>query len=287
MRLRSGVLTLMLALTLTAIAGNAAGDTPATPQRLAVYPPVGGSSTIVRVHFVADAADESSGDQVQVTGPDGTPCAGDVIVQYIYGPNQQDGSGPVTVYMGPGADRAYVWAGYAYDPEFLGVSTPLSHWCTGVYEGEVWGPDPYVPTLKATFEFRISATKHTTLPTIVAAQLRPVRVSPARGTRRTVFAVRYRADSGPYDSGDVVQVDGPSHSSCKGTVVRAGDGRGDQRRRPLTLHIGPGSAYPPDGDNGTGKPLRRWCSGTYKGTIFYEHGPKFTVIARFKLTVAK
>lgn len=102
-----------------------------------------------------------------------------------------------------------------------------------------------------------------------------------------MFAVRYRADSTPYDSGDVVEVYGPSHSACRGSVLRAGAGRSDRRSRLLTLHIGPGAVYHPYGDNGPGKPLRRWCSGTYDGAIFDERGPKFTVIARFKLRVAK
>jgi hypothetical protein len=32
---------------------------------------------------------------------------------------------------------------------------------------------------------------------------------------------------------------------------------------------------------------RSWCAGTYRGTIFDEHGLKFTVIARFKLRVRR
>jgi hypothetical protein len=100
-----------------------------------------------------------------------------------------------------------------------------------------------------------------------------------------VFAVHYRADATPYYSGDVVEVHGPKRSACRGSVLRAGAGGSRKRSRLLTLRIGPGAAYDPSADNGLGKPLRRWCSGTYNGTIFYEHGPKFTVIARFKLVV--
>jgi hypothetical protein len=39
--------------------------------------------------------------------------------------------------------------------------------------------------------------------------------------------------------------------------------------------------------NGSGALLHSWCAGTYEGTMFYEHGPKFTVIARFKLHVRR
>jgi len=61
-------------------------------------------------------------------------------------------------------------------------------------------------------------------------------------------------------------------------------GAGGSRKRSclLTLHIGPGASDHPYADNGLDKPLRRRCSGTYNAAIFYEHGPKFTVIARFK-----
>jgi hypothetical protein len=136
------------------------------------------------------------------------------------------------------------------------------------------------------FRFRIVANRSTKLPTTVAWNLRSVTVKPDRGGRRTVFAVHFRADSTPYYSGDVIQVYGPKRSACQGSVVRTAAGHHGQPSRPLTLHIGPGGAYHPYADNGLGKPLPRWCSGTYNGTIFYEHGPKFTVVARFKLHVA-
>jgi hypothetical protein len=64
-------------------------------------------------------------------------------------------------------------------------------------------------------------------------------------------------------------------------------------RGPFTLHIGPGvdlsegNGFRPARDSGAGAPLREWCAGTYRGTIFYENVMKFTVIARFNLRVAK
>jgi hypothetical protein len=124
MRLRSGVLTLALAL--TAIAGSAAGDTPAVanrqaatlptgavstpsnPEHLAVTPAVAGLTRTVRVHYVADGDDGQGGDTVFVAGPSGTRCAGDsVIVGSVSGPD--NGGGLVTVYMGPNAAEDYPW----------------------------------------------------------------------------------------------------------------------------------------------------------------------------------
>jgi hypothetical protein len=149
------------------------------------------------------------------------------------------------------------------------------------------------------FQFRISATARVKPPAVgTARHLRSVQVSPGLGGRTTMFAVRYHADSSAYDRGDVIEVDGPNRSACSGSVVRAGALPHDGRGGLLTLHIGPGvdrnkrwkqqaTAEAPMSDMGSGAPLRRWCSGTYKGTIFYENGPKFTVIARFTLTVAK
>jgi hypothetical protein len=62
---------------------------------------------------------------------------------------------------------------------------------------------------------------------------------------------------------------------------------------PFALHIGPGvdlsegNGFRPTRDSGFGTPVREWCAGTYRGTIFYENVMHFTVIARFKLRVAK
>jgi hypothetical protein len=305
---RFAALTLAVALTTVGGGAVATGSTP-RPIILAISPAVGGLTTIVRFHFVADVWDDQyGGDVVSVTGPSGTACAGQVVgadnvvgdpYQGIHGPNS-DGSGPATVYIGPRAESAYPRSANAYDPAVGENETPLARWCPGEYTGEIWSEDPYATTPKATFQFRISATKRVTPAPApaVARHLRPVTVSPRRGGRRAIFAVRYRADANPYARGDVLEVDGPKHSVCRGTVAGGTSGRANGRSGPVTLHIGPGAdgndrwyqqgyAYPPLSDNGNGSLLRRWCPGTYKGTILYENGPKFTVIARFGLAVAR
>lgn len=154
--------------------------------------------------------------------------------------------------------------------------------------------------LTTTFQFHVSATKHVKLrpPPTAAGQLRPAAVSPSQGRGGTSFAVRYRADIAPYNSGDVIEVDGPKRSACKGDLVRVSSLRPDERAGPLTAHVGRGAGdsfrwgaqaatASPAPDNGTGTPLHRWCPGTYKGTIMYETYTKFTVIARFELLVAQ
>jgi hypothetical protein len=276
----------------------AAGATPAV-KRLAVSPSVGGLTTVVHVGtFVVDAGDVAGiTDSMELIGPTGTSCAGELVSDNIYGPNP-DGSGPVTLYIGPRAAWAYPEANYTYDPSRPTTENPLSRWCPGTYTGEIWNPDPYLPSLKATFQFRIAATTRTKLSTTGARHLRAVTVTPGTGGRSTAFAVHYRADSDPSDNGDVVQLIGPRRTSCGGTVVRRGAARFNGRGGQLTLHIGPGAArnhrwyeqgaaYVPASNDGTGRPFRNWCAGTYDGTIFYEQGPRFTVIARFKLKVAR
>lgn len=267
--------------------GLAANGLAASANEIPTIPAVGGVSAIIRIHFVADGYDGNyGGDYVAVTGPSGTPCASDVAYGDVIGPHE-DASGPATVYIGPVPSRQYPWAVNAIPIISAESRQPLTRWCAGTYSGHV---GYFSPTGSGgtddNFQFRIVAHGSTKLLTTVARHLRSVTVKPDRGDQRAVFAVRYRADSTPYDSGDVVEIYGPSHSACRGRVLRAKAGPSDKRSQSLTLHIGPGAAYYPYGDNGTGKPLRRWCSGTYHGTLFYEHGPKFTVVARFKLHVA-
>lgn len=255
----------------------------------------------MRVSYVADGVTEgeAGGDSVQVTGPDGTSCAGSLVGQGVQGPNS-DSSGPVSLYIGPAAGREYAAATNTYDPMVANSEHPLVRWCPGQYTGEIVYNGPIQGVVKATFEFRIAANKHVApLPSpAVARHLRPVAVSPRSAGRRTVVTIHYHSDAVAYDRGDVIEVDGPRHSACKGAIVRAIAERPDQGAGPLTLHIGPGAgrnkrwkqqftALPPFGAGGTGSPLRNWCSGTYNGTIFYEHGPKFTVIARFAFHVAR
>lgn len=280
--------------------GVASTSASAGPTRLTVSPAVGGPTSIVSVHFVADPTDTVyGGDELAVIGPANTRCAGDLIGDgYMDGPNA-DGSGPVTLYIGPRVEVEYpqLADSNVYDPISAPKAAPLTRWCPGVYTGQIWlvgAPG----TLLHTFQFRISATKRTKLSTTVARHLRSVTVTPGTGVRSTIFAVHYRADSDPSVNGDVVQVIGPRRTSCAGTVVRRGAARLNRRAGQLTLHIGPGAtrnhswyeqgaAYVPASNDGTGRPVRNWCAGSYTGTIFYEHGPRFTVIARFKLTVAK
>ena len=280
--------------------GVAVASASAVPTRLTVLPGVGGPASIVSVHFVADPTDTVyGGDDLAVIGPDNTRCAGDLIEDgYMNGP-KADGSGPVTLYIGPRVEVEYpqMADGNVYDPISAPRGAPLTRWCPGVYRGEVW-LDGAPGTLVHTFQFRISATKRTKLPTTVARHLRSVTVTPGTGGQSTVFTVRYRADSDPSVNGDVVQVIGPRRTSCAGTVVRRGAARVNGRAGQLTLHIGPGAArnhrwyeqgvaYVPASNVGTGRPFRNSCAGTYEGTIFYEQGLRFTVIARFALHVAR
>jgi hypothetical protein len=279
-------------------AGLADGSS-AAPKRLAVSPAVGGVTTIVHFHYVALGANEGGydADELTVNGPGGTRCAGPVLTSGdVLGPNA-DQSGPVTIYIGPRAEEEYpaMSSFTAYDLYVGDSGRPLARWCAGTYTGEVTYSD--LPT-RATFSFRISATKPAApeLRPAVADHLAAVRVSPGQGARGTIFSVRYRADAAPYESGDVVELNGPSHSACRGGIVRQLATHQDARSGPLTLHIGPGAehnhgrasqgtAASPAEDNGTGVALRRWCAGTYQGTILYEKYTKFTVISRFKLHV--
>jgi hypothetical protein len=297
-------LTLMI-LTIVALSGItdeglADASTPAAPKRLAVSPAIGGLTTIVHFRYVALGANEGGydADEVTVNGPGGTRCAGPVVTSgNVLGPNA-DQSGPVTVYIGPRAEEEYpAMSSFTAYSLYVGDSgRPLARWCPGSYTGEVTYSDLPV---RATFSFRISATKRVAPgpSPAVAHHLAAVTVSPGRGARGTIFSVRYRADAAPYESGDVVELDGPSRSACRGGLVRQLATRDDARSGPLTLHIGPGAernhgwasqgtAASPAEDNGTGVALRRWCVGTYHGTILYENYAKFKVIARFKLHVA-
>ncbi len=280
-------------------AGLADGSTSAAPKPLAVSPAIGGLTTIVHFRYVALGNDEGGygGDEVTVNGPGGTRCAGTVANGNVLGAGTNE-SGPVTVYIGPRADEEYpAMESLTALSLYVGDSgRPLARWCPGSYTGEVTYPS--LPT-RATFSFRISATKRVAPGPhpAVAHHLAAVTVSPGLGARGTIFSVRYRADAAPYDSGDVVELDGPNRSACGGGLVRQLATRDDARSGPLTLHIGPGAehnhgwasqgtAASPAEDNGTGVALRRWCVGTYQGTILYEKYAKFTVIARFKLHVA-
>jgi hypothetical protein len=218
----------------------------------------------------------------------------------VQGP-RDDGSGPVTLYIGPGAEERYpAMVGYnAYN--LVGAGSGLARWCPGTYTGEIMYQVEGVPPLvTTTFHFRISATRHVLPPPkpAVAHHLKLVTVSPSRGHRGTIFAIRYRAEAASQASGDVIDVDGAKHSACKGRLARVLSEHADWTPGPLTAHIGRGAGNSPRWgalattasparDSGTGKPLRQWCPGVYNGTILYEHGPKFTVVARFTLAVAR
>jgi hypothetical protein len=212
---------------------------------------------------------------------------------HVSGPHE-DGSGPVTLYIGPGVEEEYpaMADNSAYDALVKGK------WCPGTYTGEITHPGAGLAVVTATFQFGISATMHVRPPSrpAVARHLKPVAVSPGLGGRGTVFAVRYRADAAPYNSGDVLDVDGPRHSPCSGGLVRQLSERPDGRTGPVTLHVGPGAdrnnrwasdgtGYSPGRGDGTGPRLERWCTGTYTGTILYEHYAKLTVIGRFEFHV--
>lgn len=82
----------------------------ASPTRLAVTPAVGGPTSIMSVHFIADyTANVYGGDSLSITGPDNTLCAGELIESGdVNGPNA-DGSGPVTLYIGPHVEVVYPW----------------------------------------------------------------------------------------------------------------------------------------------------------------------------------
>jgi hypothetical protein len=300
-------LTIGIALLLAFATGAAlAAGSPSPVRHPAVHPAVGGLTSIVQVHVIADGQDNFSSDQLEITAPSGTSCANATAGLVVTGPVQgprDDSSGPVTLYIGPGAEERYpAMVGYnAYDP--FGARSRLGRWCPGTYTGEityevdVGGVPPLVTT---TFHFRISATKHVEpMPKpAVAHDLKLVTVSPSRGHRGTIFGVRYPADAASHASGDVIDVDGPKHSACQGRVVRVLSEHANWTPGMLTAHIGPGAGpslrwgelattASPARDGGTGKPLQQWCPGTYNGTIFHERGPKFTVVAQFALAVAR
>jgi hypothetical protein len=203
----------------------------------------------------------------------------------------------VTLYIGPDSARDYPHAYNTNEPEYEQSGKPLKRWCPGTYTGSIGFLGP--GGVDDAFQFRISATARVKPAAVETARhLRSVQVSPRLGRRTTMFAVRYHGDSSAYDRGDVIEVDGPKHSACSGSVVRAGALPHDGRGGPLTLHIGPGvnrnkrwkqqaTAEAPVSEMGNGAPLRRWCPGTYNGTILYENGPNFTVVARFQLAVAR
>jgi hypothetical protein len=281
-----------------AVSGSAA------PTPLGVSPATGGLTSIVTVHFTADSTDDAyGGDDVVVEGPEHTECAGSMLdYDAVNGPNS-DGSGSVTLYIGPRATWVYpqMAAGNASEPGNvydIGSESgkPLARWCPGQYTGLV-GMQGAPGTLQHTFAFRISANARSRLDITSARHLRSVAASPGWAYRRTVVSVRYRADGGRAGSGDVVQLVGLSHGACRGTLVRESVPRSGRHSRQVTLHIGPGAtrnrrwngpglAYVPVSNSGLGRPLRSWCAGTYNGAIFDEQGPKFTVVARFKLHVA-
>lgn len=211
------------------------------------------------------------------------------------------GDGPVTLYIGPGADEAYpVMAEQdAYDPGVVDMA-PIARWCPGIYQGQIWNTGP-TNVHEDNFSFRISASKRVKpLPApTVARHLKPVTVTPQPGRPGTIFAVRYRADAtDPTVSGDVVAVNGPAHSACRGRVVWDVAERSDWTSGRLTLDIGPGAdrkyyyshatgvqAESPTMSHGPGLLLRRWCTGTYQGRILFEKFPKLVVVRRFTLTV--
>lgn len=304
------VAALLLEAALVVVGGTtlASGSTSG-PQSLVVTPAIGGLTTIVQLHLIADVWDDQyGGDVVSVKGPSGTACVGQVVgaenvvgdpYQGIQGPNR-DKSGPATVYIGPRVDSRYPWEPNAYPPTVGAHDAPLARWCPGQYTGEIWGSDPYATTPKATFQFDISATTRVRPPPSPRAARHPRRVtiSPRRGERGAIFAVRYRADANLYARGDVLEVDGPKHSTCRGNVAGGTVGLPNTRSGLVTLHIGPGVernsrwyqqryAYQPVTDSGNGVQLRYWCPGTYKATILYENRTKFTIMARFDLYVAR
>jgi hypothetical protein len=203
-------------------------------------------------------------------------------------------SGLVTVYIGPRAQVRYPAITNAF--ELVGPGAGIARWCPGTYTGRVlyWGGGPIPPSPESTFRFRISASRRTpSSKTAVAHDLERVTARPALGTPSRIFAVHYRADRARATSGDVVEVDGPRHTACQGVLVRSAAETPYGTGGPFTLHIGPGvdlsegSGFRPARDTGAGTPLREWCAGTYRGTVLYENVMKFTIIARFKLHVAK
>jgi hypothetical protein len=284
----AGVIIAAGVLVLLANVGRAASSEVSSSAVLQPTPAVGGLTAIVRVHFIADGVDGDYGpDFLEVMGPAGTPCASDVVYGDVNGPHQ-DSSGPVTLYIGPSARRQYVWGANTFDLMSAVSERALTRWCAGSYSAHIgFLGAPGTDGVDDTFQFRIAGNGATKLRITVARGPRSVAVTPDRGGPDAAFSVRYRADAAAYDSGDVVEVDGPNRSVCRGSVVRVAAGRRDKRKGPLTLRIGPGTARPPYRESGNGKALRRWCPGAYKGTIFYEHGPKFTIVAGFKLRVQR
>ncbi len=258
---------------------------PPTPTHLAALPAVGGITATIRVHYIADDVMAGGGDVVEVKGPEGTRCASDSLIY-----DSVDGPGPVTLYFGPNAYAEYpVLAGTAAFVPGDFDDKLLARWCPGTYQGQIWLDGSYTPFLVDIFTFRISASKHAPPPPAptVARHLRHVTVTPRRGAGKTVFAVRFRADASDLETrGDVIDLQGPRHSACRGNV---GEWVPQTSAGPVTLHIGPGADHNVRWEqNGSADPptLSRWCPGTYRGTIRFEKFAKFTLVTRFTIAVA-
>ncbi|MDQ6775835.1 MAG: hypothetical protein M3071_06350 [Actinomycetota bacterium] len=125
----------------------------------------------------------------------------------------------------------------------------------------------------------------TTGPALASPRLQHIEVSPRVGTSTTTFRIHYIADAPEGNTGDDLNIDGPAHTGCKGSIIGISLMRGDGRRGPLNVYVGR-YANPSAPNRGIpSTPRSRWCLGTYTGTIFNESTNM--VVGRFTFTVVK
>ncbi len=125
----------------------------------------------------------------------------------------------------------------------------------------------------------------TTGPTLASPRLQRIGVSPRVGSSTTTFRIHYIADAPEGNTGDDLNIDGPAHTACKGSVVGLAPMREDGRRGPLNVYVGPHTNPSAPNDGIPTTPTSRWCPGTYAGTIY--NGSVNTVVGNFTFTVAK
>lgn len=125
----------------------------------------------------------------------------------------------------------------------------------------------------------------TTGSALASPRLQHIGLSPHVGTSTTTFRIHYIADASEGNTGDDLNIYGPAHTACKGSVIGLAPMRADGRRGPLNVYVGPHANPSAPNDGIPTTPTSRWCLGTYTGTIY--NGSANTVVGRFRFTVAK
>jgi hypothetical protein len=105
-----------------------------------------------------------------------------------------------------------------------------------------------------------------------------VKAKPKVGGTKTTFTVRFDSRGAEAFGSDYVWVDGPKGTRCAGTVINGAVGIDHGRQR---LDFGPRvpedpaserhSTFRPYDPDDEEQPLKRWCRGTYRGGVYWEH----------------